>query len=223
MEWLVFLMFVVISIANSVKKSNKAKQKKQQRQQSRDFMHSPLEFPEAKERLPKKVSPKKEERDFLGKMANWLEDVTEQLDSQETTTSTKNEKKDSAKTIWKSNDTVKKKKSELLSLDKTDLGASKPTLMEKKPDREKKEAYQKVSASVKPLKNAYQNQEVCEHRIELNPKIQYSGQKQEIAMKKQIVVQTDADSLLQGILWSEIFGKPKAHRPQESLFYRRVR
>ena len=92
--------------------------------------------------------------------------------------------------------------------------------MEQRPDREQREAHTKVAASVKPLKNAFENQEQCEHRIELNPNIQYSKQKQAAMAQQAAIVQTDRDSLIQGIIWSEILGKPKAYQPNRPRFHR---
>lgn len=66
-----------------------------------------------------------------------------------------------------------------------------------------------MAASVKPLKNAFENQEQCEHRIELNPNIQYSKQKQAAMAQQAAIVQTDRDSLIQGIVWSEILVNQK--------------
>lgn len=77
--------------------------------------------------------------------------------------------------------------------------------MEQRPDREKREEHKKVAASVKPiaptvkpltasvkpLKTAFHNDEHCEHRIELNPNIQYSNQKQEVAAQRAAIVRTD--------------------------------
>ena len=102
-------------------------------------------------------------------------------------------------------------------------------------DREKREEHKKVAASVKPiaptvkpltasvkpLKTAFHNDEHCEHRIELNPNIQYSNQKQEVAAQRAAIVRTDRDGLIQGIVWSEILGKPKAYQRRENVFQRR--
>lgn len=94
------------------------------------------------------------------------------------------------------------------------------TLMEQRPDREQREEYTKVSASVKPLKDAYTNDEHCEHRIELNPNIHYSRQSAVQDAQRAAIVKTDGESIVQGIIWSEILGKPKAYR-QPGPPYRR--
>lgn len=94
------------------------------------------------------------------------------------------------------------------------------TLMEQRPDREQREEYTKVSASVKPLKDAYTNDEHCEHRIELNPNIHYSRQNAVQDAQRAAIVKTDGESIVQGIIWSEILGKPKAYR-QPGPPYRR--
>ena len=88
------------------------------------------------------------------------------------------------------------------------------TLMEQRPDREKREEHTKVTASVKPLKNAFENDEHCEHRIQLNPNIQYSKQQEAMSMQRAAIVKTDGESIVQGIIWSEILGKPKAYQNQ---------
>ena len=88
------------------------------------------------------------------------------------------------------------------------------TLMEMRPDREKREEHTKVTASVKPLKNAFENQENCEHRIELNPNIQYSAQQTQVSAQRTAIVKTDGESIVQGIIWSEILGKSKAYQNQ---------
>lgn len=77
--------------------------------------------------------------------------------------------------------------------------------------------HKKVSASVKPLKNAFDNDEHCEHRIELNPNIKYSNQTKTKENASKVAVQTDKDSLIQGIIWSEILGKPKSMQNKEKM------
>ncbi len=86
------------------------------------------------------------------------------------------------------------------------------TLMELRPDREQRDEHTKVSASVKPLKNAFENDESCEHRIELNPNIQYSKQQQKTAAQRTVAIKTDGESIVQGIIWAEILDKPKAYQ-----------
>ena len=67
-------------------------------------------------------------------------------------------------------------------------------------------------------KNAYENDEKCEHRIELNPNIQYRKQQKKDAAQAAAIVKTDQESLVQGIIWSEILGKPKAYQPNQPVF-----
>ncbi len=102
------------------------------------------------------------------------------------------------------------------------------TLMEQRPDREQRAEHTKVTAtvkpvtaSVKPLKNAFENDEHCEHRIELNPNIQYSNRKQQTDLQHAAIVKTDPESVISGVIWSEILGKPRAHQPIEHRFRRR--
>ena len=68
--------------------------------------------------------------------------------------------------------------------------------------------------------NAYENDIACEHRIELNPNIKYSGQKQKDMQQKAAIVKTDEASLIQGMIWSEILGKPKAYQNRAPRFHR---
>ena len=116
----------------------------------------------------------------------------------------------------------RKKKPELMtekSAKKSPAQLPTKTLMEQRPDREKREEHTKVTASVKPLtanvkplKNAFENDEHCEHRIQLNPNIQYSKQQQNTEAQRAAIVKTDGESIVQGIIWSEILGKPKAYQ-----------
>ncbi len=101
-----------------------------------------------------------------------------------------------------------------------DIAMEQSTLIEQRPDREQRGAHTKVQASVKPLKNAYENDEHCEHRIELNPEIQYSGQKHAEGIIPKVQVRTDGESLVQGIIWAEILGRPKAHQRMQPRFPR---
>lgn len=71
------------------------------------------------------------------------------------------------------------------------------------------------TANVKPLKNAFENDENCEHRIQLNPNIQYSKQQEQAAVQRASIVKTDGESIVQGIVWAEILGKPKAYQNRD--------
>ena len=144
-------------------------------------------------------------------------------------------KKQAAPSAGKPAKTKKKKAAVSQTAKKSPAELPKQTLMEQRPDREKREEHKKVAASVKPiaptvkpltasvkpLKTAFHNDEHCEHRIELNPNIQYSNQKQEVAAQRAAIVRTDRDGLIQGIVWSEILGKPKAYQRRENVFQRR--
>ena len=114
----------------------------------------------------------------------------------------------------------KGKKTAMQSAQKSPAELPTKTLMEQRPDREQREEYTKVSASVKPLKDAYTNDEQCEHRIELNPNIHYSRQNAVQNAQRAAIVKTDGESIMQGVIWSEILGKPKAYRRPVSPYRR---
>ena len=233
MEWLMVIAFVVISIMDSKKKSDQAKQQRAQRQQSSgqpiyrsgdnqkpqqpkssgSLMESLTEFLETlEENLEGELQPQKKQP---GGQPNKQPVNKQPVIKKQTTTK---QAPDAGKTLMQS--VGKKKTAEPQTAKKSPTQLPTKTLMEQRPDREKREEHTKVTASVKPLtanvkplKNAFDNDEKCEHRIELNPNIQYSKQ-QQAATQRAAVVKTDGESIVQGIIWSEILGKPKAYQNQ---------
>ena len=223
MEWLMIIAFVVISILDSKKKSDQAKQQSAQRRQQTGGQ-------QARPQAPKPAS--KQEGSFMGSLTEFLESLEDALDpdgdnapakrpvQKQTAPKSAMPKQASAgKTLMQS--AAKKKKAEPQSAKKSPAQLPTKTLMEQRPDREKREEHTKVTASVKPLtanvkplKNAFENDEHCEHRIQLNPNIQYSKQQQTAAVQQAAIVKTDSESIVQGIIWSEILGKPKAYQNQ---------
>ena len=237
MEWLMIIAFVVISIMDSKKKSDQAKQQSaQRRQQMSSQGQRPGELPNMQQRpqSPRPVS--KQEGSFMGSLTEFLESLEDALDidldgkpapqPQQKPSVAKNRERASGEgsIAGKSlTQTVgRKKKPELMtekSAKKSPAQLPTKTLMEQRPDREKREEHTKVTASVKPLtanvkplKNAFENDEHCEHRIQLNPNIQYSKQQQNTEAQRAAIVKTDGESIVQGIIWSEILGKPKAYQ-----------
>lgn len=71
-------------------------------------------------------------------------------------------------------------------------------------------AHEKLKPSVTPLKNAFENTEDCEHRMSLNPNMQYQRTAQEA--KVRISINPSKDNVIQGVIWSEILGAPKSRR-----------
>ena len=224
MEWLMIIAFVVISILDSKKKSDQAKQQSAQRRQQTGGQ-------QARPQAPKPAS--KQEGSFMGSLTEFLESLEDALDpdgdnapakrpvQKQTAPKSAMPKQASSagKTLMQS--AAKKKKAEPQSVKKSPAQLPTKTLMEQRPDREKREEHTKVTASVKPLtanvkplKNAFENDEHCEHRIQLNPNIQYSKQQQTAAVQQAAIVKTDSESIVQGIIWSEILGKPKAYQNQ---------
>ena len=152
-----------------------------------------------------------------------LMDFIEEADKQLASAGKENSKKEKSVAKVKTVSQAKKhtgKGEKTVSQAGTSSQPTKQTLMEQRPDREQREEHTKVAASVKPLKNAYENDIVCEHRIELNPNIKYSGQKQKDMQQKAAIVKTDEASLIQGMIWSEILGKPKAYQNRAPRFHR---
>lgn len=254
MEWLMIIVFIVISLMDSKKKSDQAKQKREQRMQTpqkppQKPMQQPIQKPvqkpvqktmeqqvyrsgdgaakpQARPPHPYQPKPSVEKQpegpwyesfgELLKDLGTELKDMSEELskeftlDSDQVPNPMQKKKKAAAgasKKAVKPNGEAKKLPTK--------------TLMEQRPDREKREEHTKVTANVKPLKNAFENDENCEHRIELNPNIQYSNRKQQTDLQRAAIVKTDSESLIQGVIWSEILGKPRAHQPMEQRFRRR--
>ncbi len=264
MEWLMIIVFIVISVMDSKKKSDQAKQKREQRMQTpqkppQKPMQSPIQKsaqkpvqktmeqqvyrsgdgaakPQARPAHPYQPKPSAEKQpegpwyesfgELIKDLGTELKDMSEELSKEFTLDSDQvpnpmQKKKAAAgapKKAAKPNGAAKKSAAALPT----------KTLMEQRPDREKREEHTKVTASVKPLtanvkplKNSFEHDENCEHRVELNPNIQYSNRKQQTDLQRAAIVKTDSESLIQGVIWSEILGKPRAHQPMEQRFRRR--
>lgn len=225
MDLLGLVILIVISVISSVKKSNDAKQqraKRQQASQSTVYRSQSSSVPSAERKsATSKASGSADEildslSDFLGNLSSML--GMEQPDAEGKSVQSKPKaavaraKVDAQK--------AKSKKTTSQAAKKSPAELPKQTLMEQRPDREQREAHTKVAASVKPLKNAFENDERCEHRIELNPNIQYSNRKQTDTAQRAAMVKTDGDSIIQGMIWTEILGKPKAYQRQTVRFRR---
>ena len=219
MDLLGLLIIIGVSIFSSVMKSNQAKQQHAERQKNNgQTIYGPEGGTTAtgKPLVNKPHTPQKKSGNLLESLTEFLENVDNMLDEPEPAS-----KKQAAPSAGKPAKTKKKKAAVSQAAKKSPAELPKQTLMEQRPDREKREEHKKVAASVKPLKTAFHNDEHCEHRIELNPNIQYSNQKQEVAAQRAAIVRTDRDGLIQGIVWSEILGKPKAYQRRENVFQRR--
>ena len=228
MEWLMIIAFIVVSIMDSKKKSEQAKQQREQRQkmQGQQVYRSESQpkaavKPENAKPAEKRQTVKKPENQMYGPLGEFLEELENWAS---TIDSTEHPAKPSGSPVKKpvsaKNVSVKPKtqKQSMQTAKKEPAVLPTKTLMEMRPDREKREEHTKVTANVKPLKSAYENDEKCEHRIELNPNIQYSKQQQKETAQAAAIVKTDKDSLVQGIIWSEILGKPKAYQPNQPVF-----
>ena len=248
MEWLMIIAFVVISIMDSKKKSDQAKQQSARRRQQMSGQGQRTGDMLPSQQRPQTVrGPQKQEGSFKGSLTEFLEALEDALEPDESNTPAKRTaqeqpvqrqtaQRNSAKNRGRASgegsvsgksltQTVGRKKKTELMAEKSEYksAAQLPTktLMEQRPDREKREEHTKVTASVKPLtanvkplKNAFENDEHCEHRIQLNPNIQYSKQQQNAEVQRAAIVKTDGESIVQGIIWAEILGKPKAYQNQ---------
>lgn len=239
MEWLMIIAFIAISILDSKKKSDKAKQQHTQRQQTGGQpVYRSGDARQAQQRPQTAKQSSQQEGSFMGSLTEFLESLEDALELDDKTDSKKPQQpvqkpaaskptaskpaaqskaKQAAQKTASAGKTLmqnagKKKKAEPQTAKKSPAQLPTKTLMEQRPDREKREEHSKVAASVKPLKNAFENDEHCEHRIQLNPNIQYSKQQRTAAVAQSVVVKTDGDSIVQGIIWSEIMGKPKAYQ-----------
>ena len=170
---------------------------------------------------PEKEQKRKAEsslKGLLDKAGNWLDEV-EVILTEETGEQKKGKhpgrKPDPRTRSPKSSKKQKEPKVMTQPLYKGQQKRKDHVLIERDEEREKN--HKKVTANVKPLKNAFENEEHCEHRIELNPNIQYSKQKKETEDAQQALVRTDKESLIQGIIWSEILGKPKSIQNKEKM------
>ncbi len=219
MEWLGIIIFIAITVYDSVQKSNKAKEQKAQRQKS--GKQPPVTHKDKGNTLAGSTNSSTKKVQTGGSILGNLMDFIEEADKQLASAGKENSKKEKSVAKVKTVSPAKKhtgKGEKTVSQAGTSSQPTKQTLMEQRPDREQREEHTKVAASVKPLKNAYENDIVCEHR--LNPNIKYSGQKQKDMQQKAAIVKTDEASLIQGMIWSEILGKPKAYQNRAPRFHR---
>ena len=185
MEWLGIIIFIAITVYDSVQKSNKAKEQKAQRQKS--GKQPPVTHKDKGNTLAGSTNSSTKKVQTGGSILGNLMDFIEEADKQLASAGKENSKKEKSVAKVKTVSPAKKhtgKGEKTVSQAGTSSQPTKQTLMEQRPDREQREEHTKVAASVKPLKNAYENDIVCEHRIELNPNIKYSGQKQRICSKR---------------------------------------
>lgn len=232
MDLLGLVILIAISVISSMKKSNDAKQQRAKRQQSsqQTVYRSPgssVASAEKKAAAKKPAAAKKNgSPDAIPEpLEGALDGLSGLFGGLYNMLGMEQPEEEKKATQPKSKATVDgKKKSRAKAAaqagKKSPSKLPKQTLMEQRPDREQREAHTKVSASVKPLKNAFENDEQCEHRIELNPNIQYSQQKHTAAAQRVAMVKTDGDSIIQGMIWAEVLGKPKAYQRQENRFRR---
>ena len=184
---------ILSAVMNSVNKSNEAKKKHAERQR----------------RQPQTMQPQQKKTAAL---MDWLDDLEESV----TKTMKEMEQPFNEKPV-KTKKKVTPAEKKKIAEKKKGTVLPQATLFEqvesgKKREREAHKDMQPVKPSVQPLKTIYQNTEKCEHRIELNPNIQYQGQQQYADLeRKQIQVQCQKpEDIIQGVIWSEILGKPKA-------------
>ena len=171
MEWLMIIAFIVVSILDSKKKSDQAKQQREQRQkmQGQQVYRSESQpkatvKPERSKTVEGQQTAKKPHNlmygplgDFLEELENWASSIdSEEHPAKPTGTQVK-------KTANAKNVAVKKKPQKPVMQESKKETSALPTktLMEMRPDREKREEHTKVTASVKPLKNAYENDQKC--------------------------------------------------------------
>jgi len=209
MDILVGVILIAISIISSIKQSKDAKQKRSQRMQQTTANEKTIPRGRSRQTPAAEQSKQPQKKNWMGSLTEFLEEIDDLVDP----------KKQSATPAKKPPKATARKKSHKAAqqaVKKSPAELPKQTLMEQRPDREQREAHTKVSASVKPLKNAFENQEQCEHRIVLNPNIQYSSQKKIAAVQQSVQVRTDSEGILQGLIWAEILGKPKAYQRREN-------
>lgn len=196
MEWLIILG-IVVSIWNSISESKKAKMKKEARdsstQQSADSdTKSVGEF---------------HLDDIFDKLSDLMDTISKpfsDLSGQETATP-KNHKKNVKK---KQKPAAQSQQTMFEQIEQTEGRSSRGRRETKRQERKP------LTASVQPIKNIYENDELCEHRIELNPNIHYQSQELQRteAGLENISIQASPDRLIEGFIWSEILSKPKAYR-----------
>lgn len=209
MDILVGVILIAISIISSIKQSNDAKQKRSQRMQQTTANEKTIPRGRSRQTPAAEQSKQPQKKNWMGSLTEFLEEIDDLVDP-------KKQSATPAKKPPKATARKKSHKAAMSAVKKSPAELPKQTLMEQRPDREQREAHTKVSASVKPLKNAFENQEQCEHRIALNPNIQYSSQKKIAVVQQSVQVRTDSEGILQGLIWAEILGKPKAYQRREN-------
>ncbi|MBR6755666.1 MAG: hypothetical protein IKM15_01750 [Peptococcaceae bacterium] len=192
MDFLILLM-IVSALMNSVNKSNEAKKKHAEKQSRQTPMMQPQQ---------KKGSTLLEWLDGLE------ESVTKTMKEMEQPFNEKQVKPKKKVTSAPKKQVVEKKKAAVLP--QTTLFDQRDGKLKR--EREQDRDMQPVKPSVQPLKTIYENTDNCEHRIELNPNIQYQAQQRQSRLdRKQIQVQCQKpEDIVQGVIWAEILGKPKA-------------
>lgn len=208
MDWLIIIIMIASAIVSSVNKSNEAKNKHTARQQNQPNTSK-----------PNMVKPNKEKKgntysleDIVGQLQQALS--VETPDKQPVAQPAAAKKPKSGKKKSPAQKQQAKPVGQALTL--FEQADAKNKQQRKEPQREQSDL-QPVKASVQPLKNVYENTEQCEHRINLNPNIHYGGHdKIAAAAVKQVAIHSNqADEIVQGIIWSEILGKPKALRQMQ--------
>ena len=181
MEWLMIIGFIVVTILDSKKKSDQAKQQREQRQKTQGQTVYRSESQTRQPHPAKTVSaerpvqkPKQQSGNPFGDFLKELENWADSLESAEHPAKPAGTYVDKKPSVPQKQATAAKKKGKSVPQEQKKSPTALPTktLMEMRPEREQREEHAKVSANVKPLKNAYENDEKCEHRIELNPNIQ---------------------------------------------------
>lgn len=234
MDLLMVVLFIGISILSSANKSKQAKRQREERLRgpqnpsetmTRTQMQTPGRTTASQRANAGKAAQQKAQKPAprpatAAKPAASAKPTSKQ----KTATSKKNQQSFDWRELFRQTEAKPEPKKPMTQ----SASQTRKTLIEQKPDceahhvdREEREhsnhervsaSVKPISASVKPLRSVYENDEACEHRIELNPNIQYQHQQGAEQQARTIPVKTDSDSLMQGIIWSEILGKPKAYR-----------
>lgn len=232
LDFLLVILFIGLSIISSAGKSKKARNQREQRM--RGMQSKPQNMTTVTERTapPRRTAS----QDANAKRKAAAEEMQRAKKAAEKAAAEKSRQADGKKKKGQAQQSFdwrelfqptqktqpqKKPLTQSASQTRKTLIEQKPDCEAHRPDREEREhsnhervaaSVKPISASVKPLRNVYENEEDCEHRIELNPNIQYQHRQAESGSGKRVAIQTDADSLLQGVIWSEILGKPKAYQ-----------
>ncbi len=153
MEWLGIIIFIAITVYDSVQKSNKAKEQKAQRQKS--GKQPPVTHKDKGNTLAGSTNSSTKKVQTGGSILGNLMDFIEEADKQLASAGKENSKKEKSVAKVKTVSPAKKhtgKGEKAVSQAGTSSQPTKQTLMEQRPDREQREEHTKVAASVKPLK-----------------------------------------------------------------------